>query len=251
MRYLVLADVHANLLALEAVLDRETDWDEVLFLGDAIGYGPHPDEVLEVLSTLHGTFVMGNHDRKILDPPTGKPHTPSASFDRWTRERLSPANRRFLEGFTDECRISTPEADIRLHHGDFSIELDDPDWDGRGWPDTNPAVYRELATRYDESIVLFAHSHVQFELAENGTHFVNPGSVGQHRLGEIAACYAILEDGQFQLLATDYDPQPTIEAMDELPLDDEYVRGRKRVYEEGVLPRPMREFDSLRDAGFR
>ena len=82
MKYLILADVHANLPALEAVLDHETDWDEVLFLGDAVGYGPHPDEVLDLHSALPGTFVMGNHDRAILDPPDVEPNTPAAAFNQ-------------------------------------------------------------------------------------------------------------------------------------------------------------------------
>lgn len=240
VKHLVLADVHANLPALEAVLDRETDWDEVLFLGDAVGYGPHPDEVLDLLSTLAGTFVMGNHDRKILDSPTGEPDTPAQAVDQWTRERLSPANRQFLEGFVDERHMDTPDGILRLHHGDFPCVEADADWDGRGWPDTSPAVYGDLAARYDEPTVLFGHSHVQFELEADGTHFVNPGSVGQHRLGQIAACYAVLEDGEFRLDAVEYDAGPTAEAMDALPLDGEYVEGRKRVYEEGVLPHPMR-----------
>lgn len=251
MKYLILADVHANCPALEAVLDRETDWDEVLFLGDAVGYGPHPDGVLDLLSPLPGTFVMGNHDREILDSLDGQPETPAAAFDQWTRGQLSPTNRRFLEGFEDERRLTTTEATLRLHHGDFAVELDDPGWDGRGWPDTNPAAYEELAARYDEPTVLFGHSHVQFELVASGTRFVNPGSVGQHRLGLIAACYAVLEDGEFSLEAVEYDARPTAEAMDELPLDAEYVEGRKRVYREGVLPKPMREFEPLRAAGYR
>ena len=58
MKTLILSDIHANLPALQAILDRESSWDEVICLGDAIVAGPHPDEVLSLLRDLDGAFVM-------------------------------------------------------------------------------------------------------------------------------------------------------------------------------------------------
>ncbi len=60
MKSLIIADIHANLASLEAVLESESSWDEVLFLGDAVVGGPHPNEVLSRLSELDGVFLMGN-----------------------------------------------------------------------------------------------------------------------------------------------------------------------------------------------
>ncbi|MFC7141509.1 metallophosphoesterase family protein [Halosimplex aquaticum] len=253
MDYLVLADVHANLPALEAVLDRESDRDAVLFLGDAVGTGPHPDEVLTTLSRLSGGFVSGNHDRSVLDTRPERPPPNSRDFERWTSAQLSPENRRFLAGLADERRVATAAGPVRLHHGDFAVEREGLDWDRRGWPDTDPEVYRELADRYDEDVVLFGHSHVQFETTAGGTRFVNPGSVGQHRLGEVLACYAVVEDGDVDLGAVDYDVERTIADLEALPLADEYVEARKLVYTEGRLPDdpPMRDFEPLRERGYR
>lgn len=253
MNVLVLADIHANLPALEAILDRESDWDAVLFLGDAVGAGPHPDEVVATLSELPGEFLSGNHDRSVLDTPPELPPPDSRDFERWTSAALSDRNRRVLATFGDERRVSTDAGTVRLHHGDFVFERDDLDWNRRAWPDTDPAVYRELAARYDEDVVLFGHSHVQFETTVDGTRFVNPGSVGQHRLGQILACYAVVEDGEIDLRAVDYDVERTIAALERLPLADEYVEARKRVYTEGRLPDdpPMRDFRPLRECGYR
>lgn len=253
MNYLVLADIHANLPALEAVLQRETDWDAVLFLGDAVGAGPHPDGVLAALSELPGEFLSGNHDRSVLDTPPDPPPPDSRAFERWTSAQLSDRHRRLLRSFGGERRVRTDAGAVRLHHGDFTVEGEDLDWDGRGWPDTDPGVYRELARRYDEDVVLFGHSHVQFETVVDGTRFLNPGSVGQHRLGRTLACYAVIEDGDLRLDAVDYDVERTVSDLASLPLAEDYIEGRKLVYTEGRLPDdpPMRDFGPLREQGYR
>lgn len=253
MNYLVLADVHSNLPALEVVLEQESNWDEVLFLGDAVGGGPHPDEVLTALSEQPGEFLSGNHDRAVLDTRPELPPPGSRDFERWTSAQLSDENRRFLASFGDVRRVSTDVGPVRLHHGDFVLERDDIDWNGRGWPDTDRAVYRELADRYDEDTVLFGHSHAQFETVVDGTRFVNPGSVGQHRLGQVLACYAVLEDGELRFDAVEYDIERTIAGLKALPLADDYLEGRKLVYSDGRLPDdpPMRDFQPLRERGYR
>jgi predicted phosphodiesterase len=69
MRYLVLSDLHANLPALDAVLlhAKQRGYDDVMFLGDAVGYYPHPEEVLDRLVALNPSVkILGNHDAALL-----------------------------------------------------------------------------------------------------------------------------------------------------------------------------------------
>lgn len=66
MKRLWLADVHANLPSLKAVLQDSGDCDEVVFLGDIIGYGPHPAECVDMLMRINPCAVIGNHDKAIL-----------------------------------------------------------------------------------------------------------------------------------------------------------------------------------------
>lgn len=254
MKYLIFADVHANYAALEAVLDNEDDWDEVLFLGDAVDDGPEPAKTLSTMSSLFGRFVMGNHDRKILDVAAGSAREGQSNHRRWsqwTSDQLSDAHREFLASFEDTARVDDSDLTARLHHGDF--DLPDVEWRGALLPDTDEAVFERLADRYDEPLVFFAHSHVQFETMVAGTRFVNPGSVGQTRLGNVEACYAVLEDGRLRFKATDYDADRTIAAMQDLPLDDEFVEARNRVYREGRLPDryDLPDFESLEERGYR
>lgn len=256
MKYLILADIHGNLPALEAVLEKEADWDELVFLGDAIDAGPFPNEVLSTLSDLHGLFIMGNHDREIPESANEPPDS-SRDFVHWSNNQLSAENREFIRGFTDDHRLSvsnTELSDIRLHHGDFSIDDEGLDWDGRLWPDTDHRVYANLADRFEESIVLFGHSHVQFEQFCNGTRFINPGSVGQHRLKRVRAAYAVLEDGVFRLRETDYDVERIIQAVNDLPLQGDLIKKKRRTYTEGVLETvstEFRDFGPLRSLGYQ
>jgi len=189
--------------------------------------------VLSRLSELDGTFLTGNHDRSVLATAPESPPSDPCEFEPWTSAQLSESNRRFLESFVEERRVEASDPPLCLHHGDFAFERDDLAWNGRGWPDTDREVYREPAARYDEPLVLFGHSHAQFETQVDGTRFVNPGSVGQHRLGTVKACYAVLEDGQVRLDATGYDVDRTIADLEALPLHEEYIEGRKRVYTDG------------------
>jgi predicted phosphodiesterase len=248
MKSLILADIHANLAALEAVLDHEETWDEVLFLGDAVVGGPQPDEVLSLLSELDGIFLMGNHDREILgiDPSTAAEH-PHRRWKQWTREQISPANLLFLSSLESSRPVRRRGRRLRLMHGQLPLE-----WGERLWPDSPVAAFAGLAARYSEPWILIAHSHVQFRRFHAGRAIINPGSVGQHRLGKTLACYAVLENGTLDLRAVPYDVATTCAAMDRLPLERNYIEDWKQGYEDGNLPthRQLRDFAPLQERGY-
>lgn len=253
MRYLVISDVHANLAALEAVLDA-AEWDELLFLGDAIQAGPSPAPVLDVLDSHPGTFLEGNHDRDPFDvDPTEEPDSPDATWLHWTRQQLEDRHVEVIESFAETRATKIDSQSIRLHHGDFDATGIDADYHGRLWPDSEPSVFEALADRFEESVILHGHSHIQFDRAVAGTRFVNPGSVGAPRLGRPHACYAILENGRVSLRATGYDVERTCTAMDALPLDREFIDAWKTAYRTGTLPDRygLRDFEPLRAGPYR
>lgn len=253
MRSLVLSDVHANLAALDAVLS-DCEWDELVFLGDAIQAGPNPAGVLDRLDSQPGRFLEGNHDRDPLDvDPTTEPETPDAAWLHWTRDQLQARHRDVIESFSDTQAAWFDGTPIRLHHGDFDSADIDPSYAGRLWPDAEPVVFEQLADRFSESVVLHGHSHIQFDREVAGTRFVNPGSVGAPRLGRPEACYAILENGRFSFRATEYDVERTCTAMDELPLEQAFIDTWKSAYRAGTLPDRygLRDFEPLRTGPYR
>ena len=225
-RVLIVGDVHANAPALEAVLAAEREYDSVLFLGDAVDCGPHPNAVCERLAGLDRLAgVRGNHDRAVLaaaaaDAPDDDPH---ARWKRWSFDRLSATSRAFLESLDTTTTVAPDGRPLRLHHGDFPPpEGHDGEWRTRVTPTDDPAFFEAVAARYDEDAVLHGHSHYPFVATVAGTTFVNPGSVGLQRPGWPAdrARYAVLEAGTFDLRSVRYDT--TDVTADSCALDNPY-----------------------------
>lgn len=250
MKTLIVADVHANLAALEAILEAEGDADEMLFVGDAVVAGPQPDETLTLLSGLRGRFLMGNHDREALDVDCSfREDDPHRRWTQWTHRQISPRNLRFLAGFEGPFAVERQGMVVRFVHGDR------PRPGSRYvWPDSDPETFRALAGSFPEVCIAFGHTHIQFQRVQDGVTFINPGGAGQQRLGQPLACYAVWEGGCIRPEAVAYDVEATCRAMDRVPLDDEaFVEAWKACYREGVLPGRygMRDFAALREMGYR
>src|SRR5215469_15888816 len=99
MRHLILSDIHANLTALEAVLEAAKDkWDKAVCLGDVVGYGPDPNEVIDRVRSLNAVTIRGNHDKAGSGLANAEDFNPVArAVALWTREHLRPENREWLE----------------------------------------------------------------------------------------------------------------------------------------------------------
>ena len=99
MRYLIISDIHANLAAFKAVLDdAEGKYDKVWCLGDLVGYGPDPNECIELLTSLDHLGIAGNHDWAVLGKLDVDDFNPDARHvSLWTRDVLTESNVQFLQ----------------------------------------------------------------------------------------------------------------------------------------------------------
>ena len=99
MRYLILSDIHANLTALDTVLSvAKGRWDKSVCLGDLVGYGPDPNEVIDRVRALPAVTIRGNHDKAIAGIDDADEFNPIArNAVLWTRAQLRPENREYLE----------------------------------------------------------------------------------------------------------------------------------------------------------
>ena len=106
MRVALLSDIHSNLEALEAVLGALPAVDQVLVLGDIVGYGPDPNAVIARLRSVKARGVLGNHDQAMFKPSMLDEFNPhAAAAARWTERVLPPQRRRYLSALPASGRI--------------------------------------------------------------------------------------------------------------------------------------------------
>jgi len=228
MRLAVLSDIHSNGPALEAALEAVGAFDQLWVLGDIVGYGPHPDEVVERLRDLDVVAVQGNHDAAALGRiPTGTFNDLARAAVKWTAETMKPVNLDWLAELPDK-RV---EGDYTLAHGSPR----DPTWE---YLFSIPAARVNLAA-FETPYCIVGHTHHQLTfrddkgqvealLAEDGSRLtlderrciLNPGSVGQPRDGDPRACAMTIdtESAVVRWLRIEYDIERTQEAIRALPL---------------------------------
>ena len=204
MRALVVSDIHGNLQALQAVLQAAGDVDEIWNLGDAVGYGANPNEVIATIRERASVNVRGNHDRVCAGLTNAENFNPvAAQAALWTRATLSPDNLAWLRA-VPQGPIRTSER-AAIAHGS---PLDE---------DHYILSMRDAWTplqRMQTALTFFGHTHVQGAFAQQGAdweeahphtnseaefhldllpdarYLINPGSVGQPRDRDPRAAFA-------------------------------------------------------------
>ena len=195
MKVALIGDVHANLPALEAVLDdaKARGAEAVWNAGDFVGYGAWPDEVVRRLRDEGAVSILGNYDGKVLRFPckrdqwrTTKQADKFHAFE-WTWEHLSADSRAYLASLATELRRELFGRRVLLTHGSPASESEPIT------PETPDARLVELARLADADVVVFGHSHRPVRREAGGVLFVGTGSVGRPEGGDPRACYAMME----------------------------------------------------------
>ena len=227
MRTLVISDVHANLDAFKAVLEDAVSFDRVFLLGDLVGYGPDPNECIELAASLPGLHcVLGNHDAALLGfiTPGNFNHEAQKALEV-QQELLKREQLEWLELLPVEDLLPG----IRLVHGSPR----NPIWE---YLLSGVTAFVNFEA-FSEAVCLIGHTHIPsiFSLdggrsvkvlqpssgdlwRSNGRFLLNPGSVGQPRDANPKASYVIFDDEeatwQFRRVAYDYRPvQERIHAL--------------------------------------
>lgn len=114
MRYLLLSDVHSNLEALYTCLELAAGrYDKAVCLGDLVGYGPNPNEVIDKVRNLCTPVIRGNHDKACCGIDDAKEFNPYARMATiWTTENLTPNHLEYLRALP-----KGPSADGRIYYG--------------------------------------------------------------------------------------------------------------------------------------
>lgn len=218
MRIIIFSDLHANLEALMALQQVERQPDAVLFLGDAVGYGPDPSACVTWLKHNATVWVQGDHDAAAatgadcVSPPEWR--EAAHATRALNRALLSRAALSYLDTLPVSKVVDLGGARLALRHCTRSCaDLC-----------ALTASDEQLEGEFDGSdadVVLCGHSHMPMLRRVGNRYFVNPGSLGQPRHGLPSATYAVWNDGDLKLQHIDYDPQATIRKLGLLPLDPE------------------------------
>ncbi len=226
----LIGDVHGNLPALEAVLrdahaaGAATIWN----LGDFVGYGPFPDEVVCRLRRQRAASILGNYDKKVLafrrkrkKWQVTKAPKKYLAFE-FAYRKLSQGSRRYLQSLPRELRIGLGPHRVLLTHGSPAAV------DEALGPETPDDRLAYLAGIADANLVACGHSHCPFVRQVDGVQFVNPGSVGRPEGGDPRACYTLLDlaaaEPAIRPRRIEYDVDRTIGAIRAADLPEEFVR---------------------------
>lgn len=204
MRVLVISDIHANLTALDAVIEAAGPIDETWCLGDLVGYGPDPNECVERVRSLPRlTCIIGNHDAAALNQIDSDTFNPEArTAIHWTQKTLTQSSKNFLRGLQEKVKLDQ----VTLAHGSPRH----PVWEYL--LDTRTATIN--FEYFDTPLCLVGHTHLPVIYTMHDSNhlarlnipepnapaplparaIVNPGSVGQPRDRDPRAAFAILDD---------------------------------------------------------
>jgi putative phosphoesterase len=193
----LLADIHANLPALSAVLDDIPPVEAIVCLGDVVGYYANPNEVCALMRERKIPSVRGNHDAYVLGDLSPNRDRVAAYRTDWTRQVLAADNMAWLRSLPTSLEFRWGKTAVSLRHAN--------PWDEEQYlyPDSE---LNKIEIARNEFLAL-GHTHIPMLRPCGAGFVVNPGSVGQPRDCNPRASYAILdcETGIVDFRRTDYD----------------------------------------------
>jgi predicted phosphodiesterase len=215
LKYAIISDIHANLEALQSVLEYidNANADQVVCLGDVVGYNANPNECADVIRERNIPTICGNHDAVAcgLDEPWGfNPVALAAAV--WTREQLKAEHSQWLRELPDMLVFDH----FIAAHGSPT----DRDCYLFSWEDITPHL--RSMEEHDRTLCFFGHTHSPGIFSEDGIYsvdddskfavgtdkvfFINPGSVGQPRDGDPRAAFGMFdtEEGVYELVRVEY-----------------------------------------------
>lgn len=218
MRILVLSDIHANLDALETCLAAAPQYDMVWNLGDLVGYGASPNEVVDLSRRLGNFFVRGNHDKACSGVSSLEGFNPiAAAAAMWTMHQLTPDNLEWLRGLPrgplkpreldgalcvhgspldeDEYLIQLRDAVQPLSQSEVPVTFFGHTHiqggfatDGKEWVTIRPTYQGDSKAE-----------HLEMQLLPQAHYLINPGSIGQPRDGDPRSAFALFDSDKLTI----------------------------------------------------
>lgn len=228
VKIVIISDLHANLEALEAFPET---YSELWVLGDLVNFGVNPAEIIEFVKGNAAVVIRGNHDQAVgydEEPRCIPRYQRMAEFtQRYTASVLTEAQRQFLRDLPLQRKLQRQKTEFYLCHAKPSDMLygflppDSPEWIQEVQP-------------LETAVVLVGHTHVPLMRRIGEKLIINPGSLGQPT-GKPEACYAVWEDGVFQLKTYSYPVGRTVAKVRALSFPQDVTEDLVHLLENGSL----------------
>lgn len=229
MKLLIVADVHGNLDALQAMEREEGSWDHLICLGDTVDYGPAPAECISWMHDRAGLAVKGDHDAAVAE-----------RYHCATYRGLSPEVREWTRSCLGESELSwlrmlplTEEVSFGAHRTYMAHAAPTDPLLRFLTPDTPWEEMRAEIARVEADLILLGHSHLPMVRTYGYKAVVNPGSLGQPRDGDRRASYAVWRDGRVEIKRVGYDIESAIRRYEGSWLRPELVQELARILRNG------------------
>lgn len=236
-RTAIVSDIHSNYDALDAVLEDMQDMDRLICIGDLVGYGAEPIEVVQRIREEEFDLVLkGNHDDAMINGAAKFNPLARKAID-WTRERIKEREPEFISYLEELSSSHTEERTLYVHASPRDPLLE------YLLPSDCFSIMKDIPEKIQENldivdnICFFGHTHKpgvitekadylvpesigsSLEIDEDKKYLINVGSVGQPRDGDPRACYVVLDDNHLEYHRVEYDvesAQRKIQAVDAL-----------------------------------
>ncbi|MGL5647340.1 MAG: metallophosphoesterase family protein [Clostridium sp.] len=189
MKIAVISDIHGNIYSLMKVFEDidENKVDKIICLGDLVGYGPHPNEVIALIKRREIPCLKGNYDASVCDGDfTFIRDNEINSFSLpWTVDELRVSNKYYLESLPTELRLTIGKREILFVHGSPNSINEYLFEDGNNT--------EEIMSNLNADILVCAHTHIPSCKMFGNKLFINDGSVGKPKIGKPDATYCLLD----------------------------------------------------------
>lgn len=240
----LISDIHGNLEALSAVIEdiNQHNVEDVICLGDIVGYGPNPCECVDLIMECD-VVILGNHDQGALFDPEGF----NAGAERaifWTRAQLEGATDPNAEArweFLGERPRLFRDGDFLFVHGSARNPLNEYVFPEDIYNQKKMERIFQVIDKYcfqghthvpgvfTERMTFFSPADLNYTYKLDGTKtMINIGSVGQPRDGDARACYVLLDGETINYRRIDYDVEATIRKIHSIPELDRFLGDRLR-----------------------
>ena len=215
MKRLIIADIHANFPALEAVVEAAGPVDQILCLGDIIDYGPNPAECIDLFMELNAKSIIGNHDLGVLARQQEQNQaTDSFNWGAWTLAQLSSTHLEYLNSMPTTMTIDIAGIEAKAVHAiTYEQYLS---------PSMNNSELSAYLEEHNKKIIICGHSHKLIDRQIKDQRVISIDSVGQPKDGSNLAGYTIEKDGIFDHKRVEYDLPAMLEDVKKIGLPSDF-----------------------------